>query len=476
MYRRNIYIYFLILVFTLTAGALAHGAPAPSASLLEDAAAYAGRFGVGTDEALRRLQLQQEIGDLDADLAVAERAAFAGLWIEHSPTFRVVVRFTDPEAAGRLRARLGRGPLADLVETRSAKWSLAELEKRQHEARGLSHRANVSFNSDINVAENQVELYVKNPEKLNAARLPEGVAVKRVIRLAYLEALVGGSSLNACTGGFTVQATTGELGISTAAHCPDQQYFQGLNLPFRYADENGDQDVQWNSSCDIVQTTNQFETGIGLRSCIGTRHRNNQAIGSVVWKFGRTTGRTFGTISSKSFDIGPNHNATFIRVDSCVGGVCGNLSEGGDSGGPWFVEDIAYGSHVGAPGDDDRDSIYMAINYISSIGVSVLTSNPGACNFPPTASFTAAPRLNGTTYFDASASRDPDGTIVRYEWNFDDGTTAVTTIPTITHNYPPDSGSYYVVLWVTDNEGKRASAFREVLVCSPLGCDGGPTP
>ncbi len=48
----------------------------------------------------------------------------------------------------------------------------------------------------------------------------------------------------------------------------------------------------------------------------------------------------------------------------------------GDSGGPWYVENLAYGIHMGRPSGDNKDAIYMPIDYISSIGVSVLTSNP----------------------------------------------------------------------------------------------------
>ncbi|HEX9982485.1 MAG TPA: PKD domain-containing protein [Thermoanaerobaculia bacterium] len=441
----------------------------PSEALLQDAAAYSSQAGVSVDEAVRRLQLQKETGDLDAALTAEEPATFAGLWIEHQPRLRVVVRFTDRAAEARLQARLGRGPLADLIDLRPAKWSLVELEKRVNEGRGHARRAGVQADHDINVFENRGELYVVDAEKLNAglavarARIPEGVEVKRVPRLATFEALTGGVSIDGCTAGFTVVAPSSELGVSTAAHCSDTQSFQGLNLPFRAQVNNSDMDMQWNSACDIVPVTNQFETGIGLRSCVGTRHRNNQAIGSYVWKYGRTTGRTFGKIQSKSY------NGNFIRVD----GGSMNLSEAGDSGGPWFVEDIAYGIHKGVPGDDSNDSFYSAINYISAIGVNVLTYNPGACNFPPVANFTFARTLNGVK-FDASSSSDPDGTIVSYQWIFDDGSGAITTLPTITHAYPRESNSYWVTLAVTDNEGKRTTVTKEVVLCYISDGCGGP--
>jgi hypothetical protein len=121
-------IMFRQLVALLLFVALPVMATSPSEALLQDAAAYSTQAGVSVDEAVRRLQLQKEIGDLDAALTAEEPATFAGLWIEYQPQFRVVVRFTDRAAEARLQTRLGRGALADLIELRPAKWSIAELE------------------------------------------------------------------------------------------------------------------------------------------------------------------------------------------------------------------------------------------------------------------------------------------------------------------------------------------------------------
>ncbi len=59
--------------------------------------------------------------------------------------------------------------------------------------------------------------------------------------------------------------------------------------------------------------------------------------------------------------------------------------------------------------------------------------------------------------FDASPSTDPDGTIVKYEWDFDaNGTYEVNTgtFPKATHTYP-DAGAATVRLRVTDNAGAQ---------------------
>jgi DNA-binding beta-propeller fold protein YncE len=74
-------------------------------------------------------------------------------------------------------------------------------------------------------------------------------------------------------------------------------------------------------------------------------------------------------------------------------------------------------------------------------------------NQAPVASFAAVPGSAGSeTQFDASSAADPDGTIVRYDWDFGDSTKAVNGGPTPRHTYTR-AGTYVVTLVVTDNEG-----------------------
>ena len=468
--RQLRWLYPVVLLSLLSFPVLAQTTSAAQA-LLEDATTYAQQTGVSVDEAVRRIAIERAAGELDAALTADESAAFAGLWIQDKPSYRVIVRFTDGASEGRLQARIAGGPLEGLVDVRPARFSLAQLEAKQKETRKNTERARVQQNSDINVFENKVEVLTLDPDKLKAnlasvnAKIPDGVELRRVARLAVAEtAIHGGVSLSTCTAGYTVRSGSGELGISTAGHCSNSQSYQGVSLPFRGEDINGDQDVQWHSACDLFEVTNQFNSGIGLRSVTGTVARTSQAIGSLVCKYGMTTGRTCGWIQSKNIDLGPNHNATFIRVDSRSSS--NNLSEQGDSGGPWFVEDKAYGIHYGAAPDDANDSVYMAINYISTLGVSVLTYNPGACNIAPHA-WMLWDNPYGDTYvqFDASWSYDPDGYIVSYHWDFGDGSSTTTTEPYAEHEYWP-SGSYVATLTVTDNEGFTGQYAIPIMLCS----------
>lgn len=449
----------VLVLALLTAVPLA--AEAASEGLRQDAAEYAKRYRVELDEAVRRLQLQRAVSDLEGVLAEEEADAFAGLWIQHEPSYRVVVRFTSRAAEERLKARIAGGPLANLVETRDARFTLRTLEAMQREVHERAWQALGQAESRIDVVNNDIELFATDTTKLRGLRIPAGVEIKRVAKLSSADSLPelpGGSALSDCTAGFGVIAPSGEVGISTAGHCNNDQYFQGIHLPFRAEKLSGDQEVQWNSACDRAYVSNRINSGIGTRGITSTRHRTNQSIGTYVCKMGKTTGRTCGTIADKNIQIQPGFNSTFIRVDGY------QLRGPGDSGAPWFVEDIAYGIHWGGWGMDPNDALYMAINYISALNVSVLTYDPGpVCNLTPFASFSITQSNFFSYTFNASSSYDPDGSIASYTWDFGDGEVITTTSPTISHGYGP--GQYVIYLTVTDNEGKTNTTWRNLSTC-----------
>jgi subtilisin family serine protease len=94
--------------------------------------------------------------------------------------------------------------------------------------------------------------------------------------------------------------------------------------------------------------------------------------------------------------------------------------------------------------------------------------------FAPTASFVSTPNpsfAGEAVTFDASASADNDdkgsgAAIVRYDWSFGDGTTESTTSATTSHTYSA-SGTYRVVLTVTDNDGESATTEATQQVSDP---------
>ena len=99
------------------------------------------------------------------------------------------------------------------------------------------------------------------------------------------------------------------------------------------------------------------------------------------------------------------------------------------------------------PGAMLSPKLSAAVDLDGAIGVVV------SPNQSPVASFTFAQATAGMpVQFDASSAVDIDGSVVRYDWDFGDGHTALDGGPTPSHTYT-EPGTYIVTLTVTDNEG-----------------------
>jgi PKD repeat protein len=99
--------------------------------------------------------------------------------------------------------------------------------------------------------------------------------------------------------------------------------------------------------------------------------------------------------------------------------------------------------------------------------VTVVAKLPPSQNQPPTADLQFNPDPAITEYagtYDASASTDPDGQIVKYEWQWGDGTPDTTsTSPSVKHAYE-FAGTYGVHLITTDDKGATGTTDRTVQV------------
>jgi hypothetical protein len=382
----------VLTIATITGASVAQTISTPDENaLMTDAMTYAKDFGVSQEEALRRLRLQEDIGNLTTILSEEESDTFAGLWIEHTPQYRVVARVTSPSAKEALLKRVRGTELESLIEVTSARFSQKELANAQNVLQRIAKQSAIPMESEINLQANRVRFLLLDPNLFENVRqrvkagldltpelskeamdnlLNEGIEVIQVDRLSTPEAdIYGGLPLRTCTSSFPVLNSSGTRGVTTAAHCNNSQSYLGTNLQFQAEDQQGNQDFQWHTTPGFT-VTNQFNSGVGIRRVTATRSRANQSVGNYVCKNGKTTGYTCGNITTLNY--APSYvtdaQATFIRVSSRDNV---DLSQGGDSGGPWFNSGTAYGIHSGGIGND---SLYMAIDYISSLGVSVLTS------------------------------------------------------------------------------------------------------
>ena len=151
----------------------------PDEALRFDAEAYAKKYGVSVEEAIERLQSQEEIGSLNHSLTENEPDTFGGLWIEHEPEYKVVTLFTR-DGEQTIRPYLEGKSIADLVEVRPARYTLAELNTIYDQTIQELKKLDFEVSSGIDLQGNRVEIVVGDQEwfelELNrvGAQLPEG--------------------------------------------------------------------------------------------------------------------------------------------------------------------------------------------------------------------------------------------------------------------------------------------------------------
>lgn len=328
-----------------------------------NARTYATMFNVSEEEALRRLNLQNVIGNLNTDLLDNMPDNFSGLWLEHTPEFKVVIRAkTHLDISPLLVGR----SIGELIEYRESRASFRDFEDAREQAAETLDALNIKAHSAINFYEDRVEIYVMNKLQVEdllqkgQRQLPDLVTIVQVESLAIPVATAyGGLDVDhsggaACTSGFSVDNYSGVEGITTAGHCPDTNLtFNGAGgngpLTYQTGTPGGVYDIQWMTAPGSI-ITNIINDGNGTRAITGKRVRNTQSVGSFVCKYGRTTGYSCGTIVTNTFD-GVNVEMT-------------NSVAGGDSGGPWFWGNDAYGTTISSFGSH---SIYGPVDHIYNV-------------------------------------------------------------------------------------------------------------
>ena len=154
----------------------------PDDPLVRDAAGLAEAEGLSLEEAVRRLEFQATIGDIQPALMADLPEAYAGLWIENQPQYRIVIALTEGDDT-TLQPYISRKAWADYVEVRPATYTLAELMTAQQQASQIAGQLNQAVTTAVDVKGNRVELIVGNPElfqaDLTAAGLdmPDAVAI-----------------------------------------------------------------------------------------------------------------------------------------------------------------------------------------------------------------------------------------------------------------------------------------------------------
>ena len=339
----------------------------------QDAVLYARQYGLRPEEALQRLRALQESAPFTDGLRASFKDRLAGIAIDHAPTFRIRVLLTGtaPVADTIVRAggldvsvqfATGAKATADDV-TRAMLQRAPKLQELLPNARGMGLDARtgelVILIGAVDAARADLE------EARGAAEAATGVPVRldRADRPTENLALAGGARVEGsipgdprrfvCTTGFAV--TDGiRAGMATAAHCPDDLQYQdpeGGSVSLAFVGQWGarTQDVQVNLG--PTPTGPLFYSdrrGGSLRSLAGSRSRLSTRAGEWLCHYGESSGYSCSEVELTNFAppgqlcAGPCAPTwVSVRTRDC---------KRGDSGGPVFVGDIAFGIAKGGSG------------------------------------------------------------------------------------------------------------------------------
>jgi hypothetical protein len=368
-----------------------------SAHLTRDAEVYAARYGVAVSEAERRLDVQRMVGEISAKLESEQAQRFGGLYIEHEPQFKVVMLFTDG-AESVVADYVTSSEIKDVLNVRIVNRTLDDL---RADLVKLRRQIGIDYVSDVDVANNRLRVRaVPSVEIADLQRVAADVAIGSTFAIepggelpSPAISLYGGlwfyeapNTSNGCTSGFTIVRNNPPLGqaaraVTTAGHCPNTLTVirDGVgHFPLAYNNDEmkaGSHDEQSHRRYNSDIYPNRIVDGAGgddVRDITATRARASQNVGDFVCHYGRVTDYGCGVIASKTLTpcgTGGNPSSTAIHVHSDSGI---DLSQGGDSGGPWFIGSTALGTMSCQWGND---AIYVAINYVETGLDAVVATN-----------------------------------------------------------------------------------------------------
>jgi hypothetical protein len=331
-------------------------------ALADDAIQYAAQFGVTPDEALRRLKAQQSSVEATDAIRTEFADRLAGISIEHSPDYRIVVLLTgDRPVAERSAAgvpivfRTGAKATHDQAIAAMRK-HLIDLRADLPNARGAGYDQRTGEVVLLVTPADAQQLGI-DAIRVRAERVG-GVPVRIVInelresnldvdgggRVEGISSVTGRRSV--CTSGFAV--TNGETGaMTTAAHCPDQLTYvdrdgETVALPLIGSWGAGYQDVQINAGPGPLEPLFYSNRGAGtLRRLATWRNVGSTRAGDFVCHYGESSGYSCAVVELTDYappgDLcGGPCSPTWVTVKgpSCIPG---------DSGGPVFSGGVAFG-------------------------------------------------------------------------------------------------------------------------------------
>ena len=379
--------------------------------------AYTKQFFVSYAEAERRLLLQADTGKIIDEIARTE-PSFAGAWVEHEPTFQLVIAVADDDAVESVKQYAGGLTWRGTINVIKASKTLVDLEAELAALKTLLDRAEYSKDlvngTGLNIPVGKVRIYTPNAELLRGHLIDDGTlndtnmstddldfvpqaspSAPAQYKYPYLH---GGTALSDCTLGYVVRRLSdNKRFVSTAGHCANSNSvdFAGSAAEDTYLGpvvlENNPfvtppvgplgyaADIQvHNSWVRDFDLTNLVWTGTSAPVRVMYSQTKGGTLGWTVCKYGKRTGLTCGQVID--INLAPNGwPSTYVRVRNSL--QTGEIACPGDSGGPVFFSAPGGVAAVGtlsteqdqACGGVSTDFGYAPIDQFLSLGFDVLS-------------------------------------------------------------------------------------------------------
>lgn len=380
----------LFLLFTATTAQAADPVSLTSeGALAADANRYAATYSVSPDEARHRLDQQRASIATSDTLRVRYRTRLASISVVHRPDWHLLVRLTPGvrpfdtvDSAGGLSIPVRFA--VDAAVTRETGIRLLDQNRYLlpqmipgYRGAGVDPRTGGLVvmqrpGSDTRSAD--------EVEKLLAARLGLPVRVRRLDAALVDSAAIGGGRVEGpnaegrrfrCTTGFVVRNGQGQVGITTAAHCPD-------TLTWR-APDGEERLLPMLGAWGAAQNDIQIHGGVGPAQPLIFSDAAKQVVRPVTSWATRPMTRPGDWLclrgESSGYACSEVELTDFAPPGELCGGLCtsswvtmaGPECRRGDSGAPIFLGSVAYGTLKGGAYTASGGcafSYYQSVDYL----------------------------------------------------------------------------------------------------------------
>lgn len=374
---------------------------------------YSEQYNVSLRMARLELKSSDEAAAI-ASMLELEDSKFGGMYIETDPKFKIVFNVKRTKHCNKksnvhadkcnkrftkkIKKLINKKKLNRYVKIRKVSFSLADINLLKSKALELAREYAVDgYTLPSSVITGKVELRVVNLYDFENRIYNAGVDLPKELVLTGIDKSnlpksqsVGGLPIGIqglvtlCTTGFVTQNSSGVRGITTADHCViNPVTYDGALINQGFVDLGTpearlpSQDIKWFAlpAAQVAASSNRiisdltasgapiFTTITGISGAYKAQY---------VCKYGSTTGKTCGKVVEVNYSYTDSEgtqitNSVLITKDGTPNG--GTLSDSGDSGGPYFVNGKAIGTHIGG---DDFSSTFSPITNVRAMGTRVL--------------------------------------------------------------------------------------------------------